>query len=292
MSSPVLLLMCLGQLAASSAFVIGRNNPGRIFIAGSSTSALWSINHKESSRPSDVDESEINGGEASVFNLNQELQEKDLELEDLRAEMDSMSALLQQKEHQGRQFNEYYPLFCEQMAEKNSEIEELKQNAEDNKEKLQDQKAGESSEVDPNQYANSTCTEQMATKDSEIKDLSQKIQDYQMQLAFSSHDLAAKHSEVEDLTQQLADLSGQMMAMGQQFTDEYVQLQEQMELEMNNSAKEVDQLRRLVHHLESKKIRRKEHPRLDGFDVSDQELKPNFLGTRVKPNPDDVIKWD
>ena len=131
MSSPVLLLMCLGQLAASSAFVIGRNNPGRIFIAGSSTSALWSINHKESSRPSDVDESEINGGEASVFNLNQELQEKDLELEDLRAEMDSMSALLQQKEHQGRQFNEYYPLFCEQMAEKNSEIDRISIRSED-----------------------------------------------------------------------------------------------------------------------------------------------------------------
>jgi chromosome segregation ATPase len=304
----VFCLFYLGHCASSNAFVIGRQNLCAAPVAPQrSATAILSSSHKENNVSGDVDEKITSDNEKSIFNLNQQLQEKDLELLELRAELDSVSALLQQKEHSGRQFNEYYPLFCEQMAEKKSEVEELKKTIVDLNEKLKNQEGGGGSnlENDPVQPA------AKAKRDEEILKFEQKIQDYQMQLAFSSHDLAAKDSQIEDLKEQLVQISSHVESMERDFADDYKRLQEITELEMEKANEEIDRLKNLLHSIGAERPR-KEHDRLEGFDVSDTQLtpcvvsmksdqgtKPHFLeqtisrdGLQVKSTPNDVIRWE
>ncbi len=330
MSSKILILILVaGNLSATCAFGIARNvniNTCRTLKNGKGINIALRVSSHHAGTSAAVDEDDEDEGESDItLSLLQELQEKDFELAEMRAELDSMSSLLQQQEHQGRQFNEYYPLFCEQMAAKGDEIQELKKVIEEYEIKLQER--GDENDSEELQGSQTGGTEQVTTasitKDSsEVEQLKEKIQDYQMQLAFSSHDLASKESKIEKLTQEVSDLTAEMMTMDEQFTKEYQQLEDKMELEMKKTSEEINHLRKLLHELESEKVVRKGAEWNGDFDVSDTQLKPtvtrssrrsqHFLertidnkpqngaqimkktptGAQVLSAPHDVIKWE
>ena len=284
MSSILLLCLCIDRLSNVNAFVIAKNHiQNSIFVRNTdsfSSTSIFSSSHKSRASINGVDESEWNA-------LKRQLEEKDWEIEDMRAEIDALSAHIQGFEHQHRQFNEYYPLFCEQMKEKSAKIEALEETIKEFEETSQKKSSG-SEEGDDKTHADdfeledlkqkyemelAFVSHDMASKEAEIESLKQKIenlktgseeeslvvsseldelkQKYEMEKAFNAQDMIAKNTQIEQLTEEIVVMKQEMNEAEVKYSKKCDELQEQMVSEKKNSANRIEQLEKKIDHSDS-----------------------------------------